>query len=1014
MRGCAVAKSRRRARATSGRARAGLAALVLAAGASRASAQIQTLATGLDFLPETFSSGSSPRSHLVLRGSHLYFNDASDAPLKRMARAGGVPEPLVLAIDSPHTMAVRGDYAYAASDCEIVRSKLDGSGLAVLVRMPQPGGGTLRCSWLSALAVDDTHVYWAQQDPYSGAVALRKVPVEGGTPVTLATPARWIRWVPGLLSDGARLYWLENRFPDPDNVNSSVRSIPVAGGEETVHATGLYALQGGLELAGGTLYLADLMPEAYYRILALPLSGGPAAVLAQVTSAEVPSDLAVMGTSVLWSLAAGVGSGPKPGALRAVSITGGAPATLASGLDAVSSLAVLGENVYLAEGPMAAPPFAIRRVPLAGGEAVKVADPRDRPLALTAFSGGLAWVENPYGQVGPTAGGVYAMPEAGGAARLVIDAGTGPLPLLAADATHLYFTSGTTIKRLPVGPGGQPGVVVRGVVPDGLASDGAFVYWVSRDPLVSVVVRAPVAGGTSEVVASASSPPGECRLAIDATHVYWSDGGGTVRRVSKGGGTPVAIGQFYRVAEMASDGVRLFLVADGFVRSMPVAGGAVQTIGAGAPAQLAFDQDHVFWVVTTRLWAASKSGEVLGWIDGLQGSELVPNGLAANGLGGVYWSETQGGRIAAADPEPNPWVAVAAPGAGVALPAGSLQQVRWLGYASVGATVSYYFDDGATRVLLGTAPRTSRSFSWRVPGGATTGRVEVESVLGGVSEARDVSDSFSITPTVPAPPPAGDFDLDGQADLLWHHQGTGELYVWMLDGTVAASGGYLTPRAFADTRWQIRGLADLDGDGDSDILWHHQTSGDLYVWFLQGRVVTSGSYLKPRSFSDTLWQIRGLADFDGDGDADLLWHHQGRGDLYVWLMQGLAATGGGYLTPKTFADTRWQIRGVADFTRDGQPDILWHHQVDGGLYLWAMEGLAVDWGSYLTPAAFADTRWQIRRIADFDGDGQLDLLWHHQQSGELYAWLLDGTVVKGGSYFTPRAFTDTRWQIMPR
>ena len=79
-----------------------------------------------------------------------------------------------------------------------------------------------------------------------------------------------------------------------------------------------------------------------------------------------------------------------------------------------------------------------------------------------------------------------------------------------------------------------------------------------------------------------------------------------------------------------------------------------------------------------------------------------------------------------------------------------------------------------------------------------------------------------------------------------------------------------------------------------------------------------------------------------------------------------------------------------------------------------MDGYAVKWGSYLTPSRFADTRWQIRRVADFNADGQLDLLWHHQTNGQLYVWMLQNLVTTAGSYLTPSAFTDVRWQIMPR
>ena len=50
-----------------------------------------------------------------------------------------------------------------------------------------------------------------------------------------------------------------------------------------------------------------------------------------------------------------------------------------------------------------------------------------------------------------------------------------------------------------------------------------------------------------------------------------------------------------------------------------------------------------------------------------------------------------------------------------------------------------------------------------------------------------------------------------------------------------------------------------------------------------------------------------MADFDRDGNQDLLWHHQGTGDLYVWFMNGTVVTRGSYLTPSRFADTNWKV-----------------------------------------------------------------------------------------------------------
>ncbi|KJU81694.1 FG-GAP repeat-containing protein, partial [Candidatus Magnetobacterium bavaricum] len=64
------------------------------------------------------------------------------------------------------------------------------------------------------------------------------------------------------------------------------------------------------------------------------------------------------------------------------------------------------------------------------------------------------------------------------------------------------------------------------------------------------------------------------------------------------------------------------------------------------------------------------------------------------------------------------------------------------------------------------------------------------------------------------------------------------------------------------------------------------------------------------------WQLKAIADFDGDGKADMLWQNTTTGDVYVWLMDGAGIIGGGFVVRGMPA--LWQLLTVADYNGDGK------------------------------------------------------------------------------------------------
>ena len=116
-------------------------------------------------------------------------------------------------------------------------------------------------------------------------------------------------------------------------------------------------------------------------------------------------------------------------------------------------------------------------------------------------------------------------------------------------------------------------------------------------------------------------------------------------------------------------------------------------------------------------------------------------------------------------------VQVTSPNGGESLPGGSTQLITWTGTTTPDGTLEVYYDDGVTRTLLTKLSGTARSYLWTVPTATTTtGKIEIESKVKAGTEATDPSDAtFSITAPAPLPPKV-DFNGDGQSDILWHHQ----------------------------------------------------------------------------------------------------------------------------------------------------------------------------------------------------------------------------------------------------
>jgi hypothetical protein len=254
----------------------------------------------------------------------------------------------------------------------------------------------------------------------------------------------------------------------------------------------------------------------------------------------------------------------------------------------------------------------------------------------------------------------------------------------------------------------------------------------------------------------------------------------------------------------------------------------------------------------------------------------------------------------------------------------------------------------------------------------------------------------------------GDFSGDGRLDLLWWHATTGQLTVWYMDGPTPLAGGGGALPTVSDTRWQVVQVADFNRDGASDLLWRHVTTGRNAIWYLTGVTVTATAGLA--EVPDLSWQVGrpvggGPGDLNADGRAEVVWRHYKNGGNALWLMNGATHTESRVLP--TVSDVQWQMVATGDVNRDGQQDVLWRHAGTGANLVWYLNGAQVTGTAGVT--SVADVQWQVVGVADFNGDLKPDLLWRHATAGTNVVWFLDGVTPVGSAGL--EAVNDAQWRV---
>ncbi len=233
---------------------------------------------------------------------------------------------------------------------------------------------------------------------------------------------------------------------------------------------------------------------------------------------------------------------------------------------------------------------------------------------------------------------------------------------------------------------------------------------------------------------------------------------------------------------------------------------------------------------------------------------------------------------------------------------------------------------------------------------------------------------------------AADVDGDGDVDVLGTAFYDDDLTIWYNQG------GYPPTWIPQTVAWGFNGAhyvntVDIDDDGDPDLLGAAQLAGKLAWWRNDGGDPVAWS----KSFIDTAYagaQQVYPDDVDGDGDPDVFacayiaddvsWYRNDGGDPIVWTKHIIGGPAG--------APVSIEIR---DLDLDGDTDVLSAAYGDGSISWWRNDGGSPpDWSEQIISATYNGAHEVF--TADLDNDGDIDIQGSAYALNDITWWRNDG------------------------
>jgi len=231
------------------------------------------------------------------------------------------------------------------------------------------------------------------------------------------------------------------------------------------------------------------------------------------------------------------------------------------------------------------------------------------------------------------------------------------------------------------------------------------------------------------------------------------------------------------------------------------------------------------------------------------------------------------------------------------------------------------------------------------------------------------------------------FDFQGDdSDILWQND-NGALALWQItETTVTAIHALPNP----GPTWHVVGDNDFDFTGNDEILFQND-NGSLAIWTVSnaGNGIITGMFAGTQNPGPS-WHVVGTGDTNADRNAGILWQNN-NGALVLWENPTFGASTFTFNTVAALpsVDPSWHVKGMADLNGDGRADIVFQHD-SGAVAIWEMGGIAgtavtamslVDFGLGVDPGP----TWHIVGLRDMNGDTHVDILLQND-NGAATVW----------------------------